>query len=92
MFGWARGKGVPVAFAPLGGYLNRELSEQAVARLHRLAIAAAAIANSGAPLEVNEIMEAASTQQGTEGFSYDPTGRKTDAAFLGLIRFSGRLP
>jgi len=65
----------------LGGYRSGELSEEAVSRLHRLAIAAAAASNGGAPLEASHIMEATSTHHGSEGFAFDSTGRKSDAAF-----------
>ena len=74
IFEWAAARQIPVAFALLGGYRSRELSEEAVARLHRVCIATAALANAGEELSVQEIMELASTQHGTEGFSHDPNG------------------
>jgi acetoin utilization deacetylase AcuC-like enzyme len=81
IFGWAAERKVPVAFALLGGYRNEVLDEQALARLHRLAIAAAAMANSGEHVDEHDIMELASTQRGSEGFSFDATGHKSDADF-----------
>lgn len=81
IFGWAAARRLPVALCALGGYLSTSLDEEAVSRLHRLAIAAAALANGGEQLSLNRIMELASTQDGTEGFSFDATGRKSDAAF-----------
>jgi acetoin utilization deacetylase AcuC-like enzyme len=82
IFSWAAARAVPVAFCLLGGYKSPELSEEAVARLHRLAIAAAALANRGEPLSVHRIKELASTQEGSEGFAFDSTGHKTDAEFF----------
>jgi acetoin utilization deacetylase AcuC-like enzyme len=43
IFSWAAARAVPVAFCLLDGYKSPELSEEAVARLHRLAIAAAEV-------------------------------------------------
>lgn len=80
VFEWAVGR-VPVAFAMLGGYLSKTLQQEDVARLHRLGIAAAALANTGEELSAHAAMEMASTQEGTEGFAFDSTGRKTDAGF-----------
>ncbi len=79
IFSWAAARRVPVAFCLLGGYRSTDLEEEAVSRLHRVAIAAAAIANRGDLLDSQRIMELASTQDGIEGFSFDSTGRRYDA-------------
>jgi acetoin utilization deacetylase AcuC-like enzyme len=81
VFQWAAGR-VPVAFVLLGGYLSETLQQEDVARLHRLCIATAALANSGRDLSTHAVMEAASTQEGSEGFSWDAAGRKSDAGFF----------
>jgi hypothetical protein len=73
---------VPVAFVLLGGYLSETLQQEDVARLHRLCIATAALANSGGDFSTHAVMEAASTQPGGEGFSWDAAGRKEDFAFF----------
>jgi hypothetical protein len=44
-------------------------------------ISAAALANGSKDLNANEIIEFAWRQDGTEGFAFDTTGRKTDVAF-----------
>jgi acetoin utilization deacetylase AcuC-like enzyme len=81
VFQWAAGR-VPVAFVLLGGYLAETLQQEDVARLHRLCIATAAIANGGDELSTHAVMETASTQEGSEGFSWDAAGRKEDFAFF----------
>lgn len=81
VFSWAAERRLPVAFCLLGGYLGADLGEEALSRLHRLAIAAAALANRRERLDPNGVMELAATQDGAEGFSFDATGRKEDAAF-----------
>lgn len=81
VFQWAAGR-VPVAFVLLGGYLSETLQQEDVARLHRLCIATAAIANGGDELSTHAVMETASTQEGSEGFSWDAAGRKSDAGFF----------
>ena len=82
IFRWANQKRIPIAFALLGGYRSETLDERGVARLHRLAIAAAATANAGRELAVRDIMEAASDQIGTEGFKWTSTGHKDDTWLL----------
>jgi hypothetical protein len=81
VFQWAAGR-VPVAFVLLGGYLSETLQQEDVARLHRLCIATAALANAGEELSAHSVMETASTQEGSEGFSWDAAGRKSDAGFF----------
>jgi hypothetical protein len=81
IFRWANARRLSVAFTLLGGYRSTDFDEEAVARLHRIVIAAAALANEVAQLDVHDIMELAATQNGSEGFSFDWTGRKTDAGF-----------
>ena len=74
---------MPVAFVLAGGYSSPELTRDDLAGLHRLTIAAAARANAAEPLSVHSIMAAAyaGPLEGNEGFCYDSSGRKTDAAF-----------
>jgi acetoin utilization deacetylase AcuC-like enzyme len=47
VFAWARDRHVPVAFTLAGGYLDDALSQDDLVGLHRLTIAAAAMANAG---------------------------------------------
>jgi acetoin utilization deacetylase AcuC-like enzyme len=79
IFSWAAARRVPVAFCLLGGYRSTDLGEEAVSRLHRIAIAAAAVANRGDVLDSQEVMELASTRDGTEGFCSTQTGRRMTA-------------
>jgi acetoin utilization deacetylase AcuC-like enzyme len=81
VFRWSAGR-VPVSFVCLGGYLSTTLEREDVARLHRLTIAAASLANAGGDLSTHAVMETASTQEGSEGFSWDAAGRKSDAGFF----------
>lgn len=76
VYQWAHGH-VPIAFCLLGGYLGPGVDRDGLARLHRLVVAAAALANAGLSLTRERVMEVASTQSGTEGFSWTATGRKT---------------
>ena len=66
-----------------GGYLSQDLSQDDLVGLHRLTIAAAGIANGGHPREKGPIMTSAyaGPHRGTEGFSFDANGRKSDAGF-----------
>jgi acetoin utilization deacetylase AcuC-like enzyme len=83
VFAWARDRLLPVAFTLAGGYLSDDLLQDDLVGLHRLTIAAAAMANAGHPLETGSIMASAYAghHRGTEGFSFDANGRKTDAGF-----------
>ena len=83
VFAWARDRHLPVAFTLAGGYLSDDLLQDDLVGLHRLTIAAAAIANAGDPLETGPIMywAYAGPHRGTEGFSFDANGRKSDAGF-----------
>lgn len=83
VFAWARERQLPVAFTLAGGYLSQSLSQDDLVGLHRLTIATAAMANTGQPLEAGSIMAAAyaGPHRGTEGFSFDANGRKSDAGF-----------
>jgi acetoin utilization deacetylase AcuC-like enzyme len=78
VFAWARGRALPVAFTLAGGYLDGGLSQADLVGLHRLTIAAAAMANAGLQLETASIMASASAEphKVTEGFSFDANGRK----------------
>ena len=84
VFAWARERHLPVAFTLAGGYLSPSLSQDDLVGLHRLTIATAAMANAGDPLETGSIMIAAyaGPHRGTEGFSWDANGRKSDAGFF----------
>lgn len=81
---WARDRHLPVAFTLAGGYLSQSLSQDDLVGLHRLTIATAAMATAGDPLETGSIMAAAyaGPHSGTEGFSFDANGRKSDAGFF----------
>jgi acetoin utilization deacetylase AcuC-like enzyme len=57
VFEWVRAQEVPVAFVPAGGYVSPHLSQEALVGLHRLTIAAAALANSHAALTVDSICD-----------------------------------
>lgn len=83
VFAWAHARRLPVAFTLAGGYLSKDLSQDDLVGLHRLTIAAAAMANAGHPLETGPIMSSAyaGPHRGTEGFSFDANGRKSDAGF-----------
>jgi hypothetical protein len=83
VFSWAGERRLPVAFVLAGGYLSPDLSQGDLVGLHRLTIAAAGIANAEHPSETGPIMMAAyaGPHKGTEGFSFDANGRKSDAGF-----------
>ena len=83
VFEWARRRALPVAFALAGGYVSEALMQGDLVGLHRLTLASAALANSGRPLELHRIMDAAyaGPHRGNEGFAFDANGRKVDAGF-----------
>lgn len=83
VFEWARRRALPVAFALAGGYVSEALMQRDLVGLHRLTLASAALANSGRPLELPRIMDAAyaGPHRGTEGFAFDANGRKVDEGF-----------
>ena len=60
VFEWARDREVPIAFVLAGGYISGGLSRDELVGLHRLTIAAAALANAGETLDASRIMSTAS--------------------------------
>jgi hypothetical protein len=83
VFSWARERRIPVAFVLAGGYLSPDLSQDDLVGLHRLTIAAAGLANDGRLFETGSLMASAyaGPHRGTEGFTFDANGRKSDAGF-----------
>ena len=83
VFEWARAQRVPVAFVLAGGYLSERLSHDDLVGLHRLTLASATLANTGEEIDVHRVMDAAyaGPHRGTEGFAFEPNGRKTDEGF-----------
>jgi acetoin utilization deacetylase AcuC-like enzyme len=83
LFDWAMGRGLPVAFVLAGGYVSDALTQEDLVGLHRLTVASAALANSGQAMEVHRMMNDgyAGPHRGTEGFAFDPNGRKVDGGF-----------
>ena len=83
VFAWARERRLPVAFVLAGGYLSPDLSQDDLVGLHRLTIAAAAMANAGHLFEAGPLMASAyaGPHRATEGFTFDANGRKSDAGF-----------
>ncbi len=65
VFRWANGR-VPVAFCLLGGYVIPGLDRAGLVGLHRLTLAAAALANAGTRVTRRHVMDVASTQGETE--------------------------
>jgi acetoin utilization deacetylase AcuC-like enzyme len=59
VFAWARDRELPVAFMLAGGYIGDALSQDDLVGLHRLTIAAAALANAGETLDATRIMSTA---------------------------------
>ncbi len=59
VFEWARDRQVPIAFVLAGGYISAALSQEELVGLHRLTIAAAALANAGEAPDASSIMSTA---------------------------------
>jgi acetoin utilization deacetylase AcuC-like enzyme len=78
VFSWARARRLPIGFTLAGGYVGQGLSREDLVGLHRLTITSAALANSGAAIDLHQIMESAyaGPHRGTEGFAFDGPHRE----------------